>query len=277
MTITAVVTIAVSLAALGSVLMMRQEVNKQSVQWRGGVQVAIFMKTNASQAEVSSVGSQLKTLSQVKSVRFVNQAEAFKEFRTLFQGNQQLVSVVTPDELPASYRVVPRDPAQTQALARQFANQPGVASVEDAQEQINQLLSHYKNLKYGAYVLAALVMFSAITLIVNTIQLAIYARRREVAVMKLVGATNWFIRIPFMIEGLVQGVVGAVLASIVVFLIRNHMGWLISPAGLSSYGFKRTLFATGTEAFFTGLVVLLVGGVVGMLGSLFAVRRFLDV
>lgn len=276
MTLAAIVTMAVSLTALGAVLLMRQEVNKQAIQWRGGVELAIFMKTNASPAETAAVGNQLKTMSEVKSVRYVNQPEAYQEFKTLFQGNQQLVDIIRPTDLPSSYRVVPQNPSQTQALARQFQSQSGVATVEFAQQAINALLSHYRSLKLGAYILAGVVMVGAIALIVNTIQLAIFARRREVAVMKLVGATNWFIRIPFMIEGLIQGLVGALIASVVAFAIRNHMGWLIS-SNLVQNGLKHPLFATPTEAVLTGVVVVIVGAAVGVLGSAFAVRRFLDV
>ncbi len=277
MTLAAIVTMAVSLTALAAVLLMRQEVNKQAIQWRGGVELAIFMNTNASAAETQAVGSQLKTMPEVKSVRYVNQPQAYQEFKTLFQGNPSLVTIIRPSDLPASFRVVPQNPSQTEALARQFTSQPGVAKVEFAQQEINALLSHFRSLRLGAYILAGVVMLGAIALIVNTIQLAIFARRREVAVMKLVGATNWFIRIPFMIEGLVQGVVGALIAGVLAFAIRNHMGWLISTNVVNNPLDKHPLFATPTEAVLTGAVVLIVGAAVGVLGSAFAVRRFLDV
>jgi cell division transport system permease protein len=125
-------------------------------------------------------------------------------------------------------------------------------------------------------VLAAVVFLGAIALIVNTIQLAIFARRREIAVMKLVGATNWFIRIPFMIEGLIDGIIGAVGASAVCYVFRQTIASFVSSSPLvgSSVG---SLYVTATEALSTGILILAVGALVGALGSAFAVRRFLAV
>ena len=273
MTIAAVVTMAVSLTAVAAVLLMRQEVNKAAIQWRGGVELAIFMQPQASPSETAAIGHELQGTPGVKSVRFVNQQGAYQEFKTMFAGQPELVSVVTPTELPPSYRIVPTNASNIAALGNQFKNAPGVATVQYAQKEINDLLTHFNNLRLGAYILALVVMVGATALIVNTIQLAIFARRREVAVMKLVGATNWFIRVPFMIEGLVQGVAGAIAASVAAFMIRNHLSWLVNSDLISTH----RLFATTGEAILTGVIVLVVGAGVGALGSAFAVRRFLAV
>ena len=273
MTIAAIVTMAVSLTAVAAVLLMRQEVNKAAIQWRGGVELAIFMNPQASPSETAAIGHELQATPGVKSVRFVNQQGAYNEFKKMFAGQPELVSVVTPTELPPSYRIVPANASNIEALGNQYKDAPGVATVQYAQKEISALLTHFNNLRLGAYVLALVVMIGATALIVNTIQLAIFARRREVAVMKLVGATNWFIRVPFMIEGLVQGVVGAIVASVGAFLIRNHLSWLVNSDLISTH----RLFATTGEAVLTGVIVLLIGASVGALGSAFAVRRFLSV
>ena len=108
----------------------------------------------------------------------------------------------------------------------------------------------------------------------NTIQLAIFARRREVAVMKLVGATNWFIRIPFMLEGLIHGLVGAIIAFVVTYGVRDTIA---SFVGNETVLGTRQLYVTPHEAIITGVLLLVMGAVVGMFGSAFAVRRFLVV
>ena len=118
-------------------------------------------------------------------------------------------------------------------------------------------------------------MLGAVALMVNTIQLAIFARRREVAVMKLVGATNWFIRVPFMSEGLLQGFLGSVLAAGVVYLLYvliNHWG-----DGRTTSNIFTAIHTSSTEMIVTNVVVVLVGALIGTAGSAIAIRRFLDV
>jgi cell division transport system permease protein len=176
--------------------------------------------------------------------------------------------------MPPSYRVVPAKAQNVAQLAKEFDNQPGVRNVGYPQQAIDQMMSHFSTLRTVALVLAAGVMLGAIALIVNTIQLAIFSRRREVAVMKLVGATNWFIRVPFMLEGLADGLVGAVVAFALTYFSR---GTIASFVGSDSLNYGAPLYVSPHEAVFTGVFILVVGVLVGALGSAFAVRRFLAV
>lgn len=274
MTLAAVLTMAVSLAALGGVLIMRQAVNTASLQWRGGVELAIFLQPGVAPNERNAIGHELATAVGVKSYHYVNQQQAYHEFRTIFGGQPDLVNAVTVKDMPPSYRVVPTNAGDISQLGSQFATQPGVRQVSYAQQEIDALLTQFRRLRLGALIVAALVMGVAVVLIVNTLQLAIFARRREVAVMKLVGATNWFIRIPFMLEGLVHGIAGAVVAFAVTYGVRDTIASFVGNETILG---SRQLFVTSHEAIVTGIVLLLIGAVVGMLGSAFAVRRFLAV
>jgi cell division transport system permease protein len=275
MTLAAVLTMAVSLAALGGVLIMREAVNTASLQWRGGVQLAIFLQPGVSHNESVAIGRELSTAQGVKTYRYVDQSQAFKEFKTIFGGEPDLVNAVSAKDMPSSYRVVPTNASDVSQLGRSFNGQPGVLHVSYAQQEIDSLLNQFRRLRLGALIIATLVMAVAVVLIVNTLQLAIFARRREVAVMKLVGATNWFIRIPFMLEGLVHGIVGAAIAFFFAYLARNGIASLVGSESL--VGQTQKLYVTPHEALLTGIVVLVVGAVVGALGSAFAVRRFLAV
>ena len=127
----------------------------------------------------------------------------------MFSGEPDLVKVMSPATMPPSFRVVPARAQSVQQLASDYNKQPGVYNVGYPGQVIKDTLAHFSTLRTVALIVAGGVMLGAIALVVNTIQLAIFARRREVAVMKLVGATNWFIRVPFMLEGLVEGLVGA--------------------------------------------------------------------
>lgn len=276
MTIAAVVTMVVSLAAAGGVLIMRQAIHEQSIQWRGGVKVAIFLRPAVTANDVQAVGQLLASdrSTIVKSYRYVDKAQAFAEFKTIFGGEPQLVNVMDVAAMPPSYRVVPLRSQDVTEIGQQFQSQPGVLRVAYAKQEIQALQARFQVLSEIAVALAIGVMVGAVALIVNTIQLAIFARRREVAVMKLVGATNSFIRVPFMLEGMVHGVVGALLAFVVVYFARNSIASFVGTESLLG---GRTLYVTSGQALLTGLVILVVGAGVGALGSAFAVRRFLRV
>jgi cell division transport system permease protein len=274
MTLCAIVTMAISLSALGGVLIMRQAINKASIQWRGGVEMAIFLQPSIPANETHAIGQLLSTTPGVKRYHFVDKQEAYQEFKEIFGGNNDIVGVLRVQDMPPSYRVVPTRAQDISELGKQFQGQPGVLQVSYAQQEIDTLLHQFKQLRAIGLFLAVGVMIGAVALIVLTIQLAIFARRREVAVMKLVGATNWFIRVPFMLEGLIHGLVGAIIAFAVTYGVRDTIA---SFVGNETVLGTRQLYVTPHEAFTTGILLLVIGAAVGVFGSAFAVRRFLAV
>ena len=274
MTLAAIVTMAVSLTALGAVLVMRQAIAKASVQWRGGVEMAIFLNPSVSATETSAIRAELSSTPGVKTFHYVDKPHAYQEFKEIFGGNNDIVSVLNVSDMPPSFRVVPTNAQDIAELGRQFQNQPGVLKVSYAQQEIDALLNQFHRWRTLGFALAIGVLVGAVALIVNTIQLAIFARRREVAVMKLVGATNWFIRIPFMLEGFIHGMVGAIIAFGLTYVLRD---WIASFLPDQTILGTNQLFVTPQEAVYTGLVLLAVGAAVGVLGSAFAVRRYLSV
>lgn len=274
MTMSAILTMAVSLSALGGVLIMRQAINKASIQWRGGVEMAIFLQPSVSSNETQAIARELATTPGVKKYHFVDKAQAYQEFKEIFGNNNDIVSVLGVNDMPPSYRVVPTKAQNISELGKQFQGQPGVLQVSYAKQEIDQLLKQFSQLRALGLFLAIGVMIGAVALIVNTIQLAIFARRREVAVMKLVGATNWFIRVPFMLEGLIHGIAGGIIAFAVTYGVRNTIA---SFVGNETVLGTRTLYVTPHEAVFTGILLLVVGAAVGVFGSAFAIRRFLAV
>jgi cell division transport system permease protein len=274
MTFSAIITMAVSLSALGGVLIMRQAINKASIQWRGGVEMAIFLQPAISTNETAAIDHELSGTPGVKKFHFVDKQQAYQEFREIFGNNNDIVGVLGVNDMPPSFRVVPTKAQEISQLGRQFQGQPGVLQVSYAQQEIDSLLHQFKQLRVIGLFLWIGVMIGAVALIINTIQLAIFARRREVAVMKLVGATNWFIRVPFMLEGLIHGIVGAIIAFAVTYGVRDTIA---SFVGNETVLGSRQLYVTSHEAFLSGLLLLLVGAAVGVLGSAFAIRRFLAV
>jgi len=272
MTSAAVVVVAVSLALVGGALLLKQGVDKATIQWKGGVEGSIFMKADAAPEEINAVDSELRAMPEVKKVRFVTKQGAYDEFRKMFSNSPDMLETLNVDQMPPSFRVVPRQAQQIDVIGNRFKDRPGVRDVVYAKDTVKALLSVTRYAQLLIWAVAIVLLGAASLLILNTIRMAIYARLREVAVMKLVGATNWFIRVPFMFEGLVQGLIGALGAFGVVYLVRNFAQHAVRHVELFHE------FAVSTnEVIGTGIFLVVVGMIVGALGSAIAVSRFLDV
>lgn len=274
MTLAAVLTVAVSLSLVGAALLLNQGVGRAVNVWKGGVQLLVFMNPTASLTQTTAINDQLKRDPEVKSFNYVNHAESYAEFKSYFANQPALTGVVTAGQLPPSFRVMLNDANEAASVGAQFNNQPGVFSVQYNRQAVNAMLKVTNILQVVIWVLAVVLLMSASVLILNAIRMAIFARRREVAVMKLVGATNWFIRIPFMMEGLVQGLLGAIVAGVAVLGMKSLVSYVINH-------FHANLLAvaevTGGQVVVTEVFVILMGVIVGAGGSALAVRRFLEV
>ena len=272
MTTAAIVVVAVSLALVGGALLLKQGVDKATIQWKGGVEGSIFMKADAAPEEIDAVDRELRAMPEVKKVRFVTKQGAYDEFRKMFSNSPDMLETLNVDQMPPSFRVVPRQAQQIDVIGGRFKDRPGVRDVVYAKDTVKALLSVTRYAQLLIWAVAIVLLGAASLLILNTIRMAIYARRREVAVMKLVGATNWFIRVPFMFEGLVQGLIGAAVAFGVVFVVRNFAQHAVRHVELFHE------FAVSTsEVIGTGIFLIVVGMIVGAVGSAIAVSRFLDV
>ncbi len=277
MTVTALLTVTISLGIVGAALLLRQGMDNYTIQFRSGIQLNVYMKPEATADQLAAVRrevDQLKESGQVKSYTFVDKQAAFDEIKVLFSNDPESRDLFTSaDQAPPSFRLTPKVAETIDTLGQRFQKREGVLQVR-SNEAIKTLLRITKVIQYTLLGVALALLVAAVLLILNTIQLAIFSRRREVAVMKLVGATNWFIRLPFMLEGLLQGLFGALVAFAVVYVGADRIQSAIrnSPAGL----FKQFSVSSG-QIMGTGLFILLVGALVGAIGSALAVSRFLDV
>jgi cell division transport system permease protein len=272
MTIAAVLTVAVSLSLVGAALLLRQGASHASVIWERQTQVTVWMNPAASKSEVNAVGAQLAQLSLVEHpCVYWDQQRDFQEAKEL-EGYIIQMSGITAGDIPSSWRCTPAALANAAAVRQDFTGQAGVQSVSVPVKAIHTEERAIGIIQWIFIGLAVVLLGSAIVLILNTIRMAIFARRREVSVMKLVGATNWFIRVPFMSEGLVEGLLGSAFAAGIVWLLHWWIDQLAQPGNL-----WHDLALTGWDAFWVSAVVVVVGAAVGTLGSFVAIRRFLDV
>ena len=268
MTVAAMLTAAVALLLLGGVLIVGDFVRGITGQIEEQVEVSVFLMDDITEQQTDDIQSTLQELEVVRNIDYVSKQEAYEEFKKLYADQPVLWENIDESVLPASFRVQMADPERVDLIHSKLANNPAVEEIVDQRETVERLVSFTGLLRTFSAVMVAILFVAAVLLIANTIQLAIYARRREIEIMKLVGATNWFVRVPFMLEGLVAGVGGAAVAIVLLmvgksFAMRYLPVWI--PVGpLSGFDPGRVLW------------LLLLGTLIGVIGSAVALRRFLE-
>jgi cell division transport system permease protein len=276
MTVAGIATVAVSLSLFGGILMLSKWVDHGTERIKGGVTLEIFMNVNATKQQVQGVRDQLDgdkgPTGNVKSYRYLSHKDAYSEFKRIFKRDPELVTSIRPQDLPESFRVVPKKAELTDTVQKEFQSVQGVASVETPGEALKGLIDVTNTVRWIFIVISLVLLASSLFLIVNTIRLATFARRREIEVMKLVGASNWFVRVPFIAEGMVQGLVGAGLAIIAVASLKH---WGFDQAFNDRGSFFSDFFVTTGDATWIAFVVLLIGIVIGVIGATIGLRRFL--
>ncbi|MGH8990789.1 MAG: permease-like cell division protein FtsX [Acidimicrobiia bacterium] len=289
MTLAGVMTVAVSLFLFGGVLLLSRMVDHGTARWKHGVELEIFLcsrstaqpgstgscQAEATEEQITAVRTELEKAGDVRQFRFLSKTDAFEEAKRIFAGDPELLANIDPEGLPVSFRVAPKEAELTEQVAARFAGREGdgIDDVLTAKEQVRRLLAGIRWIRGLFFAIAGVLLASSLFLIVNTIRLATFARRREIQVMKLVGATNWFIRVPFMFEGLVQGAIGAALAFAGVYTLRV----ILSDLTEKSKNLFQAFYVTAGDALAIGLLIVMVGAVVGALGSAIGLRRFLEV
>lgn len=269
----AVLAVFVSLALALGALMVNEIVRVNTLQWQEGTHVIVFLKDTR---DGISLDSQLALLEQVggwdsvASTEFVDKQAAFEEFKELF-ANTSIVRQVDPSVLPASIRIRLNDITDYRDITLRLIDEPAVRDVASPGESIDRLSNLSSVLNWLGLGLAIIQGAAAVVLISNTIRMAIYARREEVAVMRLVGASNWFIRIPFLVEGMIEGVVGAGLAVLFVWIAKNRLGGVDNSIDLFQLDVGNAFFLRWAVLF------LLFGALAGIAGSALGLRRFLKV
>ena len=279
LTVASILTVVVSLTLFGSAVMLNQGVNNANDRFKGGIEFIIYLNPLITQEQRDSILRDLEANPDVREdgITYVDQDETYAEFRDLFQESPELVETVTPEILPPSFRIAPRvqDPDVVQALGEQFDAKPGVYDVVFAFEVVKRIQETFNKIGARFFLAAIMLLFAAGMLIFNTIRVAMFARRREIEVMKLVGATNWFIRVPFIVEGIVQTLIGALVATgILSFVLRPFISELSRDKLIPLFkGFE----VTDANLVAANLAVVGVAIAIGAIGSAVAVTRFLDV
>ncbi|MDA8298096.1 MAG: permease-like cell division protein FtsX [Actinomycetota bacterium] len=274
MGLAAVLTVAVSLSLVGTSLLLRQAVNRQVSQFGANTSLAIFVNPTATTQQQADIRSTISQTPEITHCTYLDHEQSYEQAKKVLASAPAAVSVLTPATTPTVFRCQLANPADATTLMATFQQVPGVYMATSPVQSIHVLEQVTNVLQVVLIVIALLLLISSLVLILNAIRMAIFARRREVSVMKLVGATNWFIRVPFMLEGLVQGLLGSAVAVFIVLLANLGVGYLVHRYHVSVLS---STVLPAHDVLMTELIVVLVGAVVGVAGSTVAVRRFLDV
>jgi|TARA_B100001079_G_scaffold245762_1_gene233903 cell division transport system permease protein len=277
LTLAAILTVGISLSLVGTSILVREGADRATAQFQEGVEFIVFMNADHTPDQDVAIRQVLDTSPAISEYAYIDKMAAYEEFQVLFVDKPELIESVSPDVMPPSYRIVPADPdaANVAELARQFSTQPGVREVATATDAIRQIEDFSTRVSQVLLVAAVVLVVVSAMLILNTVFTAIGARREEIEVMKLVGATNWFVRIPFMLEGMIHGLIGAGLAIPSLFIVEDQVLSFFQESDVVPL-FRGFAVPDGF-VWDTSLWLLLLGGTVGMLGSAIAVTRYLDV
>lgn len=273
MTIALVLTVAISLALLGSALLASRQIDTMKDFWFDKIEVSVFLSEEVTQAERDTIFAELKRLPEVENIFYESKEDAYERAQQLFAGQPALRELVTRDNMPESYRVKLVNPERYEVVGSAVGSMPGVDRVLGRSKQLEnffRFLSYGQKIGLGAAIVA---LAAAVLLIFNTIRMAAFSRRRETGIMRLVGASNLYIQAPFVLEGVVAGLIGSALAVVGLILVKVV---LIDRGVHGMFGNVVNYVGWGAVA---GIIPILVvaGVVLAGLTSMLTLQRYLRV
>ena len=280
-TLGSIITIFLSLFIIGLFLMGGAVIQNVVESVENEVSITAYVADEASESDIAAAQDYIRDLDGVASVSFTTKDQALEKFREM-SSNAAIVDELGGNPLPASIDVELSDPQKVEEVAQQIESSDQFKKIADednpsdslkyGQRTVERLFSVTNYIRYIGLALIILLVFIALVFINNTIRLAIMARRKEIAIMRLVGASNGFIRGPFLMEGALHAIIGAALAIVSIELIRN----LALPRLQASLAFLPIDVAPNTFLFIY-LILLVAGLIIGLIGSMLAMRRYLKV
>ena len=279
MTMALVVVVAISLSLLGTGLLFVKEVNNTRTSWQGRVQLSVYLCTKVSSspqctkngaatpAELASIQQTLERMPQVKSVTYVSQATAYQQFKSEFPS---MVNSVTPNEIPDSFEVKLKNTQTDTPIVDQTVNgAPGVDQIVDNSAILDKFYNLLNGARNAVVVIAIILIIAAILLVANTIRLSAFNRRRETSIMRLVGASNFYVQLPFLVEGVIAGLFGWLVASGLLIGVKSL--WLDT---LQQY-FPFNVQLTSTDLVEVIILAMILGVALTGATSFLTLRRYL--
>jgi len=269
-------TITLAFLILSLALLIYVNLERVTENWSDRVQVTAYFEKSLSTGDLASLKSKIRALEGTADVHYVSQEEALQKFYERLKGQEALLDGVSPDVLPASLEIhlkkAHRDSTSISRYVERLKKIPLINEVQYGEEWVKRF-SHFMNLiRFAGLLVAGFIVLAVVFIVANTIKLTIYARKDELELMGLVGATRLFIKIPFLIEGVVQGVVGAALA--IIFLLGVYLAFLQNADFFFSFNTMEAGLLFLPLSYLAAL--LFAGAALGFFGSLASLKRFIN-
>lgn len=273
MTLASIFTVVLSLFILGFFSIVILNLNKMADTLESQVQISVYLKDDLSQEEIDETKENLSKIEGLQDIKFITREEAMENFKERL-GDQQFLLDALDDTnpLPDSFSLTVTSPQQVKTIADTATALDSVESASYSQDIINHLFNLTHLIRLIGIALIILLTGAAIFIISNTIRLTVFARRKEIAIMKYVGATDWFIRWPFLLEGICLGFIGGGLATIFLYIVYNQVTQEIYEAMAFFPLIPQHPFID-----YISLAILVAGIIIGALGSTISLKRFLKV
>ncbi|MBW5482739.1 permease-like cell division protein FtsX [Streptomyces bambusae] len=292
MTFAVVISVALSLALFGGSLIMAEQVARMKGYWYDKANVSIYLcnKNDAQEGGAGPAGTacakgavtseqkqqietDLKKLELVRTVYYESADEAYKHYKEQY-GHTALASTITPDQMQESFRVKLRNPEKYKVITTAFAGRDGVYTVDDQRKEMDQLFRYLGYLNVAALGIMGIMLVVALLLIVNTVRVSAFSRRRETGIMRLVGASSFYIQVPFIMEAAVAGLIGATIAC----LMLGSGQYFVIDHGLALRDKIQVINFMGWDSLLSKLpLVLAVGLLMPSMAAFLALRKYLKV
>ena len=283
MTIAVIVTVAIGMALLGIGLMINAQVSTMKNYWTDKVEISVYLckkddpfpncknKGAINDEQKGQLRQRIQAMPEVESVQFETQQQAYENFKKQYATNTVMLSAIKAEDLPESFRIKLKDPDNYGGVVQSLTGATGVSNIVNQKDLVDNFFGLLEKIRWAALVLAGILVFAAILLIGNTVRLSAYNRRRETAIMRLVGASNLYIQLPFVLEGTIAGLIGGVISGVLLMLAK-----IIIFDGVQPYLGAATVLDWSVVAEVITLTMIF-GVVICILASFVTLRRYLRV
>ncbi|MBR2214962.1 MAG: permease-like cell division protein FtsX [Selenomonadaceae bacterium] len=266
-------TVAVSLFVLGVFLTLVLNMNRMASQLESQVQISVYLTDDLKNSRKDTIEEDIRALQGIESVKYVDKEEAIERLRERLGDQKYLLDALgEKNPLPDSFEVTVTQPALVQTAAEAIEKMTGVEEAKYGQDVVEHLFDITRLMRIFGLILMVLLAGATIFIISNTIRLTVFARRKEIAIMKYVGATDWFIRWPFLLEGVVLGGIGGIVAALV---LRSFYAAMAAKIYSTLTFFP--LMPQYPFMNYVGVAILISGMIIGAIGSTISLKRFLEV